>query len=286
MKEKYIAIATITILLSLSVIASLCFPLASGQSERPLPVLLIHGYASGAWVWQTWKDQLTNDGIIAQAVTFPDDPTTLIDEDECGSSKNHAIQLNQIVENFKAQTQREKINIVTHSKGGLDARVYLANNPSNDNVANLIMIGTPNEGGPIADRNHDTDPCKPAVYDLMTTSQVTKVGRNENTNYYTIAGDWISEYYWKYKPLLGMWVYEDINCPYPSTWFNFEAWRFHYNLYAWRSQIIGGDDGIVPIDSVEEPGEFITLGRTDNCHKNLFTNEEYNKVKEVLFRLE
>jgi hypothetical protein len=59
-----------------------------------------------------------------------------------------------------------------------------------------------------------------------------------------------------------------------------------YNLYAWRSQIIGGDDGIVPIDSVEEPGEFITLGQTDNCHKNLFTNEEYNKVKEVLFRLE
>jgi hypothetical protein len=42
----------------------------------------------------------------------------------------------------------------------------------------------------------------------------------------------------------------------------------------------------VPIESVEEPGEFITLGRTDNCHKNLFTNEEYNKVKEVLFRLE
>jgi pimeloyl-ACP methyl ester carboxylesterase len=285
MKEKYAAIATITILLSLSVIASLPFPLASGQSEGPLPVLLIHGYASGAWVWNIWKDQLKYDGIVADAVTFNDDPRTLIDEDECGSAKNHAIELNQIVENFKVQTRAEKINIVTHSKGGLDARVYLANNPSNDDIANLIMIGTPNEGGPIADRNYDIDPCKPAVYDLMTTSEVNKVGRNENTKYYTIAGDWITERHWMYRPFLG-WVNEDINCPYPSTWFDMEGWRFHYNLYTWRSQITGGDDGIVPVVSVEEPGEFISLGRTDNCHKNLFTNEEYNKVLGVLFRSE
>jgi hypothetical protein len=38
------------------------------------------------------------------------------------------------------------------------------------------------------------------------------------------------------------------------------------------------DDGIVPVKSVEEPGEFRSLGQTDNCHTNMFTVEEYDKV--------
>jgi pimeloyl-ACP methyl ester carboxylesterase len=289
MKEKHKAIATIVISL-LAVVSTSSFPLANGQPEQqPLPVLLIHGYASDASVWETWEDLLENDDIVAHAITFTDDPTTFVNEDQCGSAASHAIELNQIIEDFKTNTGSEKINIVAHSKGGLDARVYLANNLLNDDVANLIMIGTPNDGGPIADLNHFTDPCKPAVFDLMTTSQVNNVGRNENTNYYTIAGDWISDYRLQFRPLLNSvtgWVLEDINCPYPSTWFDLEGWTFHNNLNIWRSQIIGGDDGIVPIGSVEEPGEFIPLGRTDNCHKNLFTNEEYNKVIGVLFSSE
>ena len=38
------------------------------------------------------------------------------------------------------------MNIVGHSKGGLDARVYLSN--GTHDVANLIMIGAPNAGSP------------------------------------------------------------------------------------------------------------------------------------------
>jgi hypothetical protein len=41
---------------------------------------------------------------------------------------------------------------------------------------------------------------------------------------------------------------------------------------------MGPDDGIVPVKSVGEPGEFRSLGQTDNCHTNLFTDEEYDKV--------
>ena len=36
--------------------------------------------------------------------------------------------------------------MVVFRQDGLDARVYLANDLANDNVANLIMIGTPNAG--------------------------------------------------------------------------------------------------------------------------------------------
>lgn len=41
---------------------------------------------------------------------------------------------------------------------------------------------------------------------------------------------------------------------------------------------MGPDDGIVTVKSVEESGEFRSLSKTDNCHTNVFTDEEYDKV--------
>jgi pimeloyl-ACP methyl ester carboxylesterase len=246
--------------------------LAAGQPETPLPVLLIHGYRSTHTVWDEWVNMLGDYGIEAKAVTFEDDPTSAVDEDECGSAEDHAAQLNQLVRNFKEESGSEKINIVTHSKGGLDARLYLANNPLSEDVANLIMISTPNEGSPLADRYYLRDDCKPAVYDLMTTSPVLRAEKNEHTAYYTIAGDWISVYYW----------WEDINCPNPSNWFDLEGWNFLAFQYNGRNEITGPDDGIVPVESVEEPGEFASLGRTDNCHTNMFTDEEFDKALAIL----
>ena len=63
---------------------------------------------------------------------------------------DHAKELAQIVQEVKSMTGENKVNIIGHSKGGLDARVYLAKTNTND-VANLIMIGTPNAGGQLAD---------------------------------------------------------------------------------------------------------------------------------------
>ncbi len=109
------------------------FSFVNAQSDERLPVLLIHGYHSGPEVWTHWVDQLHHDGFDAEAVYFEDD-------DDCGSSEAHAYELNEIIEQFKVMTNSDKINIVAHSKGGLDARWYLANYP-NDNVNKLIMIG-------------------------------------------------------------------------------------------------------------------------------------------------
>jgi pimeloyl-ACP methyl ester carboxylesterase len=266
-KEKHTAIAAIVISLLLTVISTSSFPLANGQPGDALPVLLIHGYASDASVWETWEDLLGNDNIIAQAVTFTDDPATDVDEDACGSAAAHATELNQIVEDFKTNTGSKKINIVAHSKGGLDARVYLANNLLKDDVANLIMIGTPNVGSPLADRFFDSDPCKPAVFDLMTIAPANRVEKNQNTIYHTIAGDWVSYWIWDY------WEgYIDLNCP-PSAFLSFELFG--------RYEIQDDDDGIVPVLSVN-PGYFRPLGQTDNCHTNLFGEEEYAKARGVL----
>src|SRR5215212_7687582 len=150
------------------------------NSTTTLPVLLIHGYMEDASVWNKWIDLLKKDGIsVVYPITFKQS------DDECGSAAEHAKELSNIIGQIKEETVKNNVNIVGHSKGGLDARVYLANN-TND-VANLIMIGTPNAGSPLAE---SISICAPAVYDLRPGAAATEVKMNPNTKYYTIAGDW------------------------------------------------------------------------------------------------
>lgn len=124
-------------------------------------MLLIHGWGDDASVWNGWIEELNNVWIYAEAVTFGvDDPYY----DACGSSSDHATDLNQIVEDFRSRTDAEKINLVTHSKGGLDARVYLDNN------------------------------------DLLPGSEATRADIFTKTKYYTIASDWTSDYAFLFSP--------------------------------------------------------------------------------------
>ncbi|MDQ3839196.1 MAG: alpha/beta fold hydrolase [Thermoproteota archaeon] len=162
------------------------FPSANGQetmcdnleSNIALPVLLIHGYAEGPERWHQWKGLLDQENIPFCIVSFQQS------NDACGSAEDHATELGQIIQNVISTTGQNQVNIVGYSKGGLDARVYLANSNSQD-VANLIMIGTPNAGSPWAET---TDACAPAIEDLRPEAPATMVEENTHTQYYTIAG--------------------------------------------------------------------------------------------------
>jgi uncharacterized alpha/beta hydrolase family protein len=205
------------------------------QSEKSLPVLLIHGYAEDAAIWKKWEDMLRKDGIQFFTVTFKDS------DDKCGSAKQHAKELEKIVQDIKQQSGAQKLNIVGHSKGGLDARVFLDITDTKD-VANLIMIGTPNAGSPAAETNNA---CAPAVFDLRPGANATKAVMNPNTKYYTIAGDWM-----------------------PLTQGNL--------------MIRGNDDGLVPVESVESQEYFQSLGQTEHGHAELLSDIEYQMSKEIL----
>ena len=203
--------------------------------EKLLPVLLVHGYAEDAAVWKKWEDMLRKDGIQFFTVTFKDS------DDKCGSAKQHATELEKMVQDIKEQSVAQKINIVGYSKGGLDARVFLDITDTKD-VANLIMIGTPNAGSPVAETNYA---CAPAVYDLRLGANATKAVINPNTKYYTIAGNWM-----------------------PLTQGNL--------------MIPGNDDGLVPVESVESQQYFQSLGRTEHGHAELLSEKEYQMSKDIL----
>jgi pimeloyl-ACP methyl ester carboxylesterase len=150
-----------------------------------------YGYNEPSNVWSSWETLLRHDGIPFCTVSFNQS------DDECGTAVDHANEPNQIIQKVKSLTQQNQVNIVGHSKGGLDARVYLAQSGTRD-VANLIMIGTPNGGDPLANEEAGFPPffdfsnffCRPALYDLEIGADDTKAQDNHNTKYFTIYGDW------------------------------------------------------------------------------------------------
>jgi uncharacterized alpha/beta hydrolase family protein len=168
------------------------FPSANGQIEKcynldskiALPALLIHGWNEGSGGsiplhWDDWTKRLNQENIPFCIISFDQS------SDACGSANDHAKELSQIVQNIISETGQNQVNIVGYSKGGLDARVYLAKDLANDDVANLIMIGTPNAGTQMA---FTTNECSPAIEDLKPKAQATKAKENTHTKYYTIAG--------------------------------------------------------------------------------------------------
>jgi len=219
----------------------------NSNATEPLPVLLIHGYLSDASTWKKWEDLLKKDNIPVFPITFKQS------DDKCGSAAEHAKELSSQIANVKDQTGQNKVNIVGHSKGGLDARMYLGN--GTQDVANLVMIGTPNEGSPLAINN---EVCAPAVYDLRPGAADTKVKENPNTKYYTIAGDW--------NPDTG-------NC---------DLSLFSPVQRGGYDNLPKPNDGMVPLSSVESLEYSDSLGHSKSCHSNLLSEYEYGLVKDVL----
>ena len=155
------------------------------RSNTALPVILIHGYNEGSWMWSAWESMLQHDHIPFCTVSFQHS------DDECGRATDHSTELSQIVQEVRSLTGQNQVNIVGHSKGGLDARVYLDQSHTH-NVANLIMIGTPNRGDPLANEAASIPPfffdisnffCRPALDDLKTGSDATNAHDHQNLTY-------------------------------------------------------------------------------------------------------
>jgi pimeloyl-ACP methyl ester carboxylesterase len=231
------------------------------SSNNAIPVILIHGYYQDYTVWSDWEKVLLKDKVPYCTVSFNRN-------DKCGTATDHAKELKEIVQTVKNITHQKQVNLVGHSKGGLDARVYLAESQTLD-VANLIMIGTPNRGSPLADFiayfislipwfDLSSFFCTPALDDWKTDAPDTQVTENLHTSYYTIYGDWNPLLPCGYRGLEGI--------GYPIL--------YNFGLVP--------NDGIVPKWSVEDLNNYTNLGYTFHCHTDLLGSQEYNLSKNVL----
>ncbi|MDR3333481.1 MAG: hypothetical protein LBT13_01140 [Treponema sp.] len=71
--------------------------------------------------------------------------------DAWGDYESNAIILKATIENILLETNKEKVNIIAHSKGGIDSRYLIWRYDFGDKIASLTTISTPHHGAEIAD---------------------------------------------------------------------------------------------------------------------------------------
>ena len=113
------------------------------EIKVPRPVLFVHGIFSGPDIWTghgfNWPNQLNSLGI-----PYSND----LDMGWLDSIGDNAQKIAAKIEALKRRWGVDKINVVSHSKGGIDGRHFVE---YNDSVERLFQIGTPNAGSPLAD---------------------------------------------------------------------------------------------------------------------------------------
>jgi len=111
------------------------------------PVILVHGIIA-----HDRKSLIRFWGRIPQVLAGLGIKVFRGNTDAWGSYESNALLLKKTVEKTLLETKTERVNIIAHSKGGIDARYLIWNHNFGDKIASLTTISTPHHGSEIADR--------------------------------------------------------------------------------------------------------------------------------------
>ncbi len=108
------------------------------------PIILVHGVALKE------KRYFRAFGKIQSELTKRGYEVYIADTDAFGTVESNSRQLRDYVEKILEKTGAEKVNLIGHSKGGLDSKEMILNLGMEDKVASLTTLCTPHKGSIIA----------------------------------------------------------------------------------------------------------------------------------------
>jgi triacylglycerol lipase len=103
------------------------------------PIIFVHGWNENSSIWSTMTANFTADGWTAAELNPWDYNTSQ-------SNVTTASQLRDKVNSVLAATGNTKVDIVTHSMGGLNSRYYIKNLQGDGKVDDWVSLGGPNHG--------------------------------------------------------------------------------------------------------------------------------------------
>ncbi len=110
------------------------------QINTKYPIVLVHGLILKDFAfWHAFRGitkQLKNRGVHVYVA----------DHDGVGSIENNAQMLKNEIESILRIEQTDKVNLIAHSKGGLDSRYMISKLDMADKVASLTTLSTPHYG--------------------------------------------------------------------------------------------------------------------------------------------
>ena len=192
-------------------------------------------------------------------------------QDFAGPVDLRAEQLRNRVNEVLASTGAQKVNIIAHSMGGLDARHMIVDKGMADRVANLVTIGTPHLGTILADHVIDhggfllKEGLRPIVnldgFDDLRITACEEFNRRaehdeatNNVNYRTFAA--AEDLPLVFAPLVPSWLFIRDNAGRNDGLVPFfsQAWRRELIANDGRRKPIKQDDFPLPADHLNEVG--------------------------------
>ena len=107
------------------------------------PLLFVNGYVA--------PDKVSFWGRIPQKLADRGIPVFYGNTAAWGDYESNALLLKETIDKILSNTKKEKINIIAHSKGGLDSRYLIWKYNFGDKIASLTTICTPHHGLETAD---------------------------------------------------------------------------------------------------------------------------------------
>lgn len=114
-------------------------PAAASFGPTSDPILFVHGWNGSGSNWNTMAGRFRADGW----------PDSHLDQWSYNSSQSNAItaeQLSAEVDRLLAATGASKVDVVTHSMGGLSSRYYAKNLGGTGKIDTWVSLGGPNHG--------------------------------------------------------------------------------------------------------------------------------------------
>lgn len=202
-------------------------------------------------------------------------------QDAFNSHVDNAIKLKYRILDILEKSDKEKINIIGHSKGGIEARYMISKLGLGKNVASLTTLGSPHRGSGIADIVIGRVPLPKFVLarlmniygrfagdtkpdSLRAAVQLTRLSMD---NFNKDVADIEDVYYQSYAA--------HVTRNYPSVMWKTLAGILH--------SIEGSNDGLVSIESAKW-GNYRGLIQTENCptlsHADMIGFQQFATVKE------
>jgi triacylglycerol lipase len=123
-------------LLLLTVLASLAAPATASASD---PILFVHGWNSSSSTWNTMVNRFAADGWTSAELN---NWSYNYKQSNATTAKEIATKVDAI----RTATGAAKVDLVTHSMGGLSSRYYVKNLGGDAKVDEWVSLGGPNHG--------------------------------------------------------------------------------------------------------------------------------------------
>lgn len=171
----------------------------------PRPVVLVHGLISTAQKFNAYIDYLGSIGLKGYGYAVGDGQFKgVLNMGDTGNPAaptltiaQNAAQLDTYIDGVKRSTGAEQVDLIAHSMGGLVSRYYIHELMTDDDVAQLIMLGTPNGGSTCGGLLSSLGFFLPAALELRP-SYLNEIFNQQITNtrgvpFHAVAGSFIND---------------------------------------------------------------------------------------------